>query len=525
MTIRVLDCTLRDGGYCNHWNFGKNNIAKIIKYLLDTKIDIVECGFLTNSVCYNSNCTKFTDINQFKQFLPNDKKGKLFVALMNYGEYDLDNLPNYDGTSIDGIRLAFHKNNYESALRQCNLIKQKGYKVFVQGMVSLSYTDDEFISLIRAVNALSPYAFYIVDSFGQMKKKDLLRLLYLVENNLDNHICIGFHSHNNMQLAYSNAQCIVDFHSHKNIIIDSSVYGMGRGAGNLNTELFVEYLNENLNANYDTRPLLSMIDEILNIFYEENSWGYSLQNYLSAKHNLHPNYASYLDSKKTLTIEDIDKIFSNFVEDKKINYDKNYIEKLYFDYMENNKIDSGSESIFVNSLKNKEILVLGPSKEISKNLNVILKFIKEKNPIVISLNFKHNIINSDYIFVSNKRRFKEISKEDYCKCVCSSNISAKDVYLKLSYKSLTNDSESVTDNSCLMVIKFLINSNIKKVNIVGVDGYSSDFEDNFIDNSMNFYASKNTFITLNKGMNKVLTEYSKKIDIKFLVPPKFLILP
>ena len=125
-------------------------------------------------------------------------------------------------------------------LEACRTVKEKGYKVFVQAMVSVAYTDEEFLELISKVNELEPYAFYIVDSFGMMKRKDLTRLFYIVEHNLKQSIWIGFHSHNNMQLAYSNAQSLVDMQTKRNIIIDSSVYGMGRGACNLNTELFVQ---------------------------------------------------------------------------------------------------------------------------------------------------------------------------------------------------------------------------------------------------------------------------------------------
>lgn len=117
-------------------------------------------------------------------------------------------------------------------------------------MVTLSYSDEEFLKLIRQVNEFMPYAFYIVDSFGMMKGKDLTRLFYMIEHNLSEEISIGFHSHNNMQLAYSNAQTLINVRSNRNLIIDSSVYGMGRGAGNLNTELFVDYLNENYGTHY-----------------------------------------------------------------------------------------------------------------------------------------------------------------------------------------------------------------------------------------------------------------------------------
>lgn len=331
--IKVLDCTLRDGGYCNDCNFGNDNIKKIINSLIEANIDIVECGFLTDKVSYDLQKSRFTSMEELAAVLPEKRDGKFFVALMNYGDYDLEKLPQFDGSSISGIRVAFHKKDRISALETCRKIKEKGYQVFIQAMVSLSYSDEEFLDLIRRVNELQPYAFYIVDSFGMMKRKELTRLFYMVEHNLTAEIKIGFHSHNNMQLAYSNAQSLVDIHTDRTLIIDSSVFGMGRGAGNLNTELFVQYLNENTSEKYTLKPLLKIIDEILSGIYQENYWGYSLPNYLSAKHCAHPNYASYLDAKKTLTVENMDDIFSMMDVSKKFNYDKAYIEDLYLKYM------------------------------------------------------------------------------------------------------------------------------------------------------------------------------------------------
>ena len=282
--VRVLDCTLRDGGYCNQWKFGKENINRIIRGLDDANIDIIECGFLTNLVDYDDETTKYTDLLNLTH-LSAPSKEKMMVCMINYGEYDIENIPDCNNTIMDGIRIAFHKEDVIGALELCKKIKRKGYKVFVQPMVSLNYSDEEFISLIRQVNELNPFSFYIVDSFGVMKRKDLIRLFYMVENNLKPGILIGYHSHNNMQLAYSNAQALVDIRTNRDIVIDSSIFGMGRGAGNLNTELFVEYLNDSVGTSYKLRPLLNIIDEILMYFYQENYWGYSLANYLSAKYN------------------------------------------------------------------------------------------------------------------------------------------------------------------------------------------------------------------------------------------------
>lgn len=135
-----------------------------------------------------------------------------------------------------------------------------------------------------------------------------------------------------MQLAYSNAQTLVGLETNRNILIDSSIYGMGRGAGNLNTELFIQYLNENSDGNYELKPLLIVIDEILNIFYQKNYWGYSLPNYISAVHNAHPNYASFLDDKKTLTVEEMNEIFDMMDDEKRylmIRVYRKFIFKLY----------------------------------------------------------------------------------------------------------------------------------------------------------------------------------------------------
>ena len=258
--VHILDCTLRDGGYCNQWRFGLENVKKITLGLVEANVEIIECGFITNKTAYDLMVTKYNTVEQVAKIIPEKRDGKIFVVMMNYGEYEIDDLPEYDGSSIEGIRVAFHKKDLDAALSLCQQIKEKGYKVFVQAMVSLCYTDEEFLAMIRRVNEIEPYAFYIVDSFGMMKGKDLTRLFYVVEHNLKNSIWIGFHSHNNMQLAYSNSQILVGMQTNRNLIVDSSIYGMGRGAGNLNTELFIGYLNENYEKTYLLKPLLTIID-------------------------------------------------------------------------------------------------------------------------------------------------------------------------------------------------------------------------------------------------------------------------
>lgn len=521
--IQLLDCTLRDGGYCNEWRFGFENAKKITLGLQNAGIEIIECGFLTNKVPYDPNVTKFTNVREIERILPENRGEKSYVAMMNYGEYNIDDLHTYDSSSIDGIRVAFHKRNLEDALLLCRKIKEKGYKVYIQAMVSLAYSDEEFLSLIHSVNKLKPYAFYIVDSFGMMKSKDLIRLFYVVEHNLSEDIWIGFHSHNNMQLAYSNAQQLTKVQTNRNLIIDSSVFGMGRGAGNLNTELFMQYLNENAGKQYELKPILTLIDEILNEFYQINYWGYSLPNYISAAHNAHPNYAGYLDDKKTLTIEGMNDIFDMMDDEKKVSYDKEYIEQLYTRYMETGRVQEEHKTELQNRLKGKKILLIAPGKSSVEESAKILTF-DRNNTVVISVNHVYKGLEPEFIFLSNLRRFRELKSVNKNKCIVTSNIPAGGVYLQIKYKELINSEDAVGDNAGLMAVKFLMRFEIEGIYLAGFDGYSHDVSENYGDSDMAIVTRKPVLDTMNVGMCKVLQQYSQKVNIKFLTSPKYVVI-
>ena len=163
--ISILDCTLRDGGYCNEWKFGDKNISAIISGLQEANVDIVECGFITNKIKYSGNISKFNTVEQFEKFIPFNKKGVKFVAMINYGEYNVDDLPDANNSRLDAIRVAFHRNDMIEAINFSKKIREKGYDIFIQPMVSLNYTDIEFLKLIDLVNSIKPYAFYIVEYF------------------------------------------------------------------------------------------------------------------------------------------------------------------------------------------------------------------------------------------------------------------------------------------------------------------------------------------------------------------------
>lgn len=519
----VLDCTLRDGGYCNNWKFGRTNIQKIISGLIKSGVEIVECGFLTEKIKHDESLTQFNCLEDIEQILPSRRGNTCFVCMINYGSYDVTKLPVCDHTCINGIRVAFHKKDLKDAIQTCKIIKDKGYKVFIQPMLSMKYSDVEFIELISLCNQLSPYAFYIVDSFGTMKSKDLTRFFYLAENNLDSEILLGFHSHNNMQLAYSNAQELLRFDTSHKIVIDSSILGMGRGAGNLNTELFLGYLNENYGHAYKLSPLLDVIDEVLNDFYEKNYWGYSLTNYLSASYNAHPSYAIYFDSKKTLTVSAINDLFCMMDEDRKAEYDKDYAEQLYIQYMSQNKKETDVYELLRKELRHKMVLIIAPGKSIDIEKEKILNFVKSNEVIVIDVNFECDYLKPDYIFVSNLRRFKELNIKKNQKYIFTSNIIDFEAGYEVNYSDLLIPIESIEDNAGMMVLKLLNKLEVDHVYIAGIDGYSSNMKDNFALENMMISAKEEYIDRVNLGMKTYLNELQKKMDITFITSTRIIV--
>lgn len=515
--IRILDCTLRDGGYCNQWNFGKDNIYKIIRNLIKANVDIIECGFLTNKIEYDENSTKYTHIKQLSKFVPSKTSDRMFTVMINYGEYNIDDIPDSKESPVLGIRVAFHKKNCKNALSFCKQLKEKGYFVFLQPMVSVNYSDKEFINLILQANDIKPYAFYIVDSFGTMKRKDLHRYFSLTEAFLGEDIVVGFHSHNNFQSALSNAESIIEFeHKRHKIIIDSTVYGMGRGAGNLNTELFVNYLNTELKTQYNVKPLLQIMDDILERFYISNPWGYTLPNYLSASYGIHPNYADYLSKKNTLTVEAMDEIFSLIDIEKAAEYDVDYIEDIYNQYMARGKTNTERLNELKKMFVGRKVLLIAPGKTASTESANICRFIKEENPIVISINHVYPVNDVDYVFVSNLRRFRELPKLINEKIIVTSNIQTECAYMTVDYFALINPSQSEKYNAGMMAIQFIMDVGCDDIWLAGYDGYSYDSDENYETLDLTLVMSKEQIDSLNRSMRQVLDYYKSCVNISFL---------
>lgn len=323
--IKILDCTLRDGGYINKWEFGENSIKNIYENIQKSQIDYIEAGFLKD-VIYNPNCTLYDEIEKLNIFKTNEKT-KLCVMLMS-DEFDVCKIPKKTpDINLDCIRYVFKKEQLNKGVNEILKIKDSGYEISMNPSNVDTYSDSEFLALINTANKIKPEIFCIVDTKGVLREKDVKRLYKIIQENLDENIITGFHSHNNLQLSFLNAKYLIK-NAKRDLIIDSCIFGMGRGAGNLPTELLIQYINENYDGKYNIIPILKIIDEQINPIFARTPWGYSIPYYLAAINHCHPNYAKYLIDKR-VPVEVIDKLLFYIPEDKKTNYDEKLIEQIY----------------------------------------------------------------------------------------------------------------------------------------------------------------------------------------------------
>lgn len=521
--VNLLDCTLRDGGYINQWKFGKDTIAGILERLSISELDIIECGFLTEKT-KTDDYTLFSDARQVNSYIKTPNPNTLYVAMIAIGEKEInpEKLCDASESVIGGIRLTFHMSELKKAMDWAAIIIRKGYKLFMQPVGSGYYDDSSILELIKKANHIKPYAFYIVDTLGAMREKDILHMMHIIDKNLDESILLGFHSHNNLQMSFSNAQRMINFGFERDIIIDCSVYGMGRGAGNTCTELMVDYLHKNGDNNYDVLPILEIVDNYLIPIYLQHRWGYSVAYFLASSLQCHPNYVSYLLEKQNMQVRSISSLLKQIPEKKRLIYHPEIIEQIYKSY-QNHAIADRDEILRLRSIvKGKKILVLGSGKSIHSKRSTIEKYIEKNHPFVIAVNFVPDI-PVDMYFVANQKRY-ELFKDKFSadKTVFSSNVKGTPKKaVRVNYSDLLNDKEYVFDSSGMMLLRLLIRLKVKETAIAGFDGFKKNYLDNYCDKRFLHQDDSKIARKKNMQMKELIKSMGKEIGIEFITPSKY----
>jgi len=526
--ISLLDCTLRDGGYVNDWKFGHDNMVSVFERVVDAGTDIIEIGFLDERRPFDYDRSIMPDTDSVGKIYGDlDRKGTKVFGMIDYGTCGIDHIKPQSESYLDGIRVIFKKHLREQALLFCEELKKLGYIVFAQLVSVTAYSDEELLDLCQLANERKPDAVSMVDTYGLTHQKDLRHILEILDQNLEKNIAIGYHGHNNFQMGYANCQMVLAYSAKtdRDLLVDGSLYGMGKSAGNAPIELVAMHMNNEYGKNYHLSQYLEAIDANIMQFYQPATWGYSLFFFIAASNDCHPDYVKQLTNKHTLSIKQMTELLGKLQGEKKLLYDKDYMEKLYVEFQDKEINDTESVNALSEELAGKTILITGPGTTMETQSRRISEFVMSANPVIISINYASKAFMPDYIFLTNSKRYIQLStllSKQKIPVIATSNVTPTDAPFEyvVNISELLDKSSEYADNSLMMILKVLLRCNIKEVNLAGFDGYSGT-DENYLDEGKEYEFAKQKADYLNNYMSEFIRANKDAIKVKFLTDTRY----
>ena len=287
---KIVDCTIRDGGLVNNWNFSIEFVQKLYAGLNAAGIDYMEIGYKNSPKLLkgadSAGPWRFLDDNFLRKVIPEKGHTKL-SALVDIGRVDPNDILPRSESMIDLIRVACYIKEVDKGLQLVQLFHDLGYETTINIMALSNVMEHELLEAFEMIKDSVVDVVYIVDSYGSLDYKDMEHLINKFKKHVPNKR-LGVHTHNNMQLAFSNTLVAA---SNGVELLDASVYGMGRAAGNCPTELLVTHLK---NTNYELRPVLEVLEKLLIPLREKEEWGYNIPYMITGTLDEHPRSAMAL---------------------------------------------------------------------------------------------------------------------------------------------------------------------------------------------------------------------------------------
>ena len=287
--IKVLDCTIRDGGLVNNFHFSDDFVKGAYEAALNSGVDYFEIGKNNSPKIMSEdeygpwNFCKEEDIRR----IVGDNNTDMKIAVMSdIGRTKKEELLPKKDSVVDMVRIATYVHQIPQAVELIEDAHSKGYETTVNIMAVSKSFDDEIDEVLNTLSKTPVDVIYIADSFGyfypeQIRKLSKKYLSYAKENGKE----VGIHAHNNLQLAYANT---IEALNSGVSFLDATISGLGRGAGNCPLELLIGYLK---NPKYKIEPLLKFIQEYIVPLEKELDWGYSIPYMITGMLNEHPRSA------------------------------------------------------------------------------------------------------------------------------------------------------------------------------------------------------------------------------------------
>jgi len=293
--IKVVDCTVRDGGLMNNWQFSDEFVRGVYEACAEAGIDYMEIGYKSSESAFSRDVVgpwKFCDEKDLRRIVGEGEPKVKLSAMADIGRIDLNDIPPKGESLISMIRVACYAHQMDKAIALAHHCMDKGYETTINLMAVSKVNEVELDEALSDVAKSRVPIFYLVDSFGSMHCESTEHLMKKYTEALPNKE-IGIHAHNNMQLAMSNTITSI---IHGATMLDATLLGMGRGAGNCPIEILIAFLK---NPKYRLLPLLQAIQEQILPWQKKIDWGYHVPYLITGAMNEHPRSAmAWMDSER-----------------------------------------------------------------------------------------------------------------------------------------------------------------------------------------------------------------------------------
>lgn len=311
--IKVLDCTVRDGGLINNHYFGDSFVREVYRAVSAAGVDYMEIGYKASTSILSPKefgKWKFCKEDDVRRAIDGIESNTKLSVMVDIGRVEKDDILPCEDSVIDMIRVATYVKDMDKAIDLANEAANKGYESTVNIMAISKALDNELDEALDQIEKeCKANTVVIVDSFGALYSESVTFLMEKYKKILKTKE-IGMHAHNNQQLGYANTiQAIIDGAN----FVDGTVYGIGRAAGNCPLELLIGFLK---NPKYDIRPILDVISKEFLPLREKIEWGYLLPYAITGMFNEHPREAmairkteekdNYLKFYESLSATDVD---------------------------------------------------------------------------------------------------------------------------------------------------------------------------------------------------------------------------
>ena len=292
--IKVLDCSIRDGGLINKWQFSDEFVRQTYIACVAAGIDYMEIGYKASAELFDPKeygKWRFCKDEDIQRTLDGIDLTCKLACMVDIGRVEEKDLLPQEKSPFSLIRVASYVKDIDKAIDLAKLVQDKGYETCINIMAVSTNLEKDIDEALEQLAKTDVPSIYVVDSYGNMFSEDVTFLVKKYQKFLPGKT-IGIHTHNNRQLAFANTiQAIIDGAN----FIDASMFGIGRGPGNCPMELLLGFLK---NPKFNLRPVLQVIQEHYLPLREKIEWGYLIPYAITGMLNEHPRTAIAWRSSK-----------------------------------------------------------------------------------------------------------------------------------------------------------------------------------------------------------------------------------